>query len=311
MIWSVSTLLRRSGTPMPVWLVNLSISDLAPGRRASSSVPRIAVAAATGTETRWVRPPLPCRPSKLRLDVEALRSWGASWSGFMPRHIEQPAPRHSPPASLKIDVEALVLGLQPDPHRAGYDEQPGAVGDLAALDDLGGRAEVLDPAVGARADEDGVDLRSRASACRPRGPCTPAPSRAPTRSLSSSKSSGSGTDAAERHALARVGAPGDERRHRARVELDLLVELGVVVGDQRLPVRDRGVPVGALRRLGPALEVVERRLVRARSGRPWRPTRCSCCRPSSGPPSRAPRWPGRGTPRRTPGRRRCRCARSG
>src|SRR4051794_36831646 len=66
------------------------------------SVPRIAVAAATGTETRWVRPPLPWRPSKLRFEVDALRSWGASWSGFMPRHIEHPAPRHSPPASLKI-----------------------------------------------------------------------------------------------------------------------------------------------------------------------------------------------------------------
>src|SRR5690606_8869744 len=65
-------------------------------------VPRTAVAAATGTDTRWVRPPLPCRPSKLRFDVEALRSCGASWSGFMPRHIEHPAPRHSAPASLKM-----------------------------------------------------------------------------------------------------------------------------------------------------------------------------------------------------------------
>ena len=62
----------------------------------------MAVAAATGTDTRWVRPPLPCRPSKLRLDVEALRSPTARVSGFMPRHIEQPAPRHSAPASLKI-----------------------------------------------------------------------------------------------------------------------------------------------------------------------------------------------------------------
>ncbi len=52
-------------------------------------------------ETRWVRPPLPCRPSKLRLEVDAERSPGASWSGFMPRHIEQPACRHSAPASLK------------------------------------------------------------------------------------------------------------------------------------------------------------------------------------------------------------------
>ena len=38
--------------------------------------PRIAyaVAAATAGDTRWVRPPLPWRPSKLRLDVDALRS---------------------------------------------------------------------------------------------------------------------------------------------------------------------------------------------------------------------------------------------
>ena len=58
------------------------------------------MAAATGTETRWVRPPLPCRPSKFRLDVDADRSPGASLSGFMPRHIEQPADRHSAPAAV-------------------------------------------------------------------------------------------------------------------------------------------------------------------------------------------------------------------
>src|SRR5690606_28363703 len=63
-------------------------------------VPRTAVAAATSGDTRCVRPPLPWRPSKLRLEVDALRSPGASWSGFMPRHIEQPAERHSAPAAL-------------------------------------------------------------------------------------------------------------------------------------------------------------------------------------------------------------------
>ena len=36
------------------------------------------IAAATDGDTRWVRPPLPCRPSKLRFDVDALRSPGAS-----------------------------------------------------------------------------------------------------------------------------------------------------------------------------------------------------------------------------------------
>ena len=60
MIWSVSTLLRRSGTPTPVWLVNASITPpRARGRPGEESVPRTAVAAATGTETRCVRPPLP------------------------------------------------------------------------------------------------------------------------------------------------------------------------------------------------------------------------------------------------------------
>src|SRR5699024_244129 len=65
--------------------------------RGEDSVPRTAVAAATTGETRWVRPPLPCRPSKLRLEVEAARSPGASWSGFIPRHMEHPAWRHSAP----------------------------------------------------------------------------------------------------------------------------------------------------------------------------------------------------------------------
>ena len=34
-------------------------------------------------------------------DVDAQRSPGASWSGFIPRHIEQPAKRHSAPKSMK------------------------------------------------------------------------------------------------------------------------------------------------------------------------------------------------------------------
>src|SRR5699024_1395309 len=69
----------------------------APRSDGEDSVPRTAVAAATTGETRWVRAPLPCRPSKLRLEVEAARSPGASWSGFIPRHMEHPAWRHSAP----------------------------------------------------------------------------------------------------------------------------------------------------------------------------------------------------------------------
>src|SRR3954454_3700621 len=65
------------------------------------NVPRTAVAAATAGDTRCVRPPLPCLPSKFRFEVAAQRCPGDSWSGFMPRHIEQPAWRHSAPAAVK------------------------------------------------------------------------------------------------------------------------------------------------------------------------------------------------------------------
>src|SRR5205814_1640856 len=44
--------------------------------------------------------PRPWRPSKLRFEVEATRSPGAAMSGFIPRHIEQPAARQSKPAAL-------------------------------------------------------------------------------------------------------------------------------------------------------------------------------------------------------------------
>ena len=77
MIWSVSTLLRRRGTAWPVCRVNFSMDP--PYRSAGlARWPVTAVAAATSGDTRWVRPPRPCRPSKFRLEVEALRSPGAS-----------------------------------------------------------------------------------------------------------------------------------------------------------------------------------------------------------------------------------------
>src|SRR5256886_7804659 len=70
-------------------------------RRTSTKRPATAAAAAIAGLTRCVRPPAPWRPSKLRFDVDAQRSPGASTSGFMPRHIEQPARRHSKPADSK------------------------------------------------------------------------------------------------------------------------------------------------------------------------------------------------------------------
>src|SRR5882724_3134280 len=68
----------------------------------SVKCPVMAAAAAIIGLTRCVRPPRPCRPSKLRLLVEAQRSPGCRISAFMPRHIEQPASRHSKPESRKM-----------------------------------------------------------------------------------------------------------------------------------------------------------------------------------------------------------------
>src|ERR1019366_3131929 len=58
-------------------------------------------AAAVNGLARKVRPPLPCRPSKLRLLVETLYSPGCNWSPFMAMHMEQPGSRQSQPAARK------------------------------------------------------------------------------------------------------------------------------------------------------------------------------------------------------------------
>ena len=94
--------------------------------RTSVSRPVIAAAAAIAGLSRWVRPPRPCRPSKLRFEVEAQRSPGASWSGFIPRHIEQPAIRQSKPASISFWRDALLLGLGAHEARARHDHRPDA-----------------------------------------------------------------------------------------------------------------------------------------------------------------------------------------
>src|SRR5207245_11467458 len=69
----------------------------------SATAPVIAAAATIAGLISSVRPVgLPCRPMKFLLLDEALISRPTSWSGFMPRHIEQPALRHWKPAALKI-----------------------------------------------------------------------------------------------------------------------------------------------------------------------------------------------------------------
>ena len=58
--------------------------------------------------------------------------------------------------------------------------------------------------------------------------------------------------ATQRHALARIGAPGDERRELAGVQEHLGIEGRVGIALQSLPVLHGGIPVGTGRRMGTA-----------------------------------------------------------
>ncbi len=220
-----------------------------------------AVAAATSGETRCVRPPLPCRPSKLRFDVEALRSPGASWSGFMPRHIEHPAPRHSAPASLKIwsrPSDSACSRTRPDPGTTSI-RVPSATFRPASTPAAARRSSIRPLVQEPRKTVSTLTSRSGVPAVRPM--------------YSSARSAAILSFAVvevvrrrhvrrQRDALARVGAPGDERGDVLGAQYDLAVEGGVLVGGQALPVLDRGFPVDALRRVRLVLQVRERRLVR-------------------------------------------------
>src|ERR1044072_7740121 len=62
----------------------------------------MAAAAAAAGLARWVRAPGPCRPTKLRLEVDTERCPGATVSPLAARHIEHPGSRHSKPASMNI-----------------------------------------------------------------------------------------------------------------------------------------------------------------------------------------------------------------
>src|SRR5215472_15483954 len=143
-------------------------------------------------------------------------------------------------------VQALGLGLGLDPGQAGHDQGPDAGADLAAAGDLGGGPQVLQPAVGARADEHRVDLDV---ADRGAG----AEVHVGQRALGRLPQRGGAERARVRHEvvdrdrLRGVRAPGDRGPQRRGVDADLAIELGVVVGDQAAPVIERLLPELALR----------------------------------------------------------------
>src|SRR5439155_12249911 len=78
----------------------------------SVTTPVMALAAAVSGLARKVRPPLPCRPSKLRLLVETLYWPGESWSPFIAIHMEQPGSRHSHPAAVKTSRRPSAIACR-------------------------------------------------------------------------------------------------------------------------------------------------------------------------------------------------------
>ena len=225
----------------------------------------------------------------------------------MPRHIEQPASRHSKPAARKTSSRPSASAAAFTCWEPGTTIAADRAGDLAAVDHRGGLAQVLDPRVGAGADEDAVerDLGHRRARLQRHVGERALGRLAVGRGL---HRRGVGDRVGDLDDHPRGRAPGDHRRDAGGVDLDLGVEARAVVGRQLAPALDGGVEVRGGRRRGRA--PTRRSSRRGRSSRPGRRPRSSCCRPSSGPASRAPRSPGRRTRPRSRSCRRCRGGRS-
>ncbi len=102
------------------------------------------------------------------------------------------------------------------------------LGDLAALHDAGGGAQIRDARVGARADEHHVDLVTEQRLARPLGPCTSWPfRRLRARRV---EVAGGGQRLRDGTPMPGVRAVGDHRLERAGVDVDARVVGGAVVG---------------------------------------------------------------------------------
>ena len=115
----------------------------------STKWPAMAAAAAISGPTRCVRPPLPWRPSKLRLDVD-----GAPLARLEDVGVHAQAHRASGDAPVESGlsedaVESLFLGLHFDLRGAGNHHRVHAVRDLFAPDNVGGEPQVFEARVGA------------------------------------------------------------------------------------------------------------------------------------------------------------------
>ena len=209
---------------------------------------------------RSVRPSaLPWRPMKLRLLVLAEIWRPTSLSGFMPRHIEQPALPPLEAGRAEHVVEPLRLRLRLHLLRARHHDGLDARRDPPLLRDLRRGAKVAQPRVGAASDEDDVHrhlghLLAGAKVHVGVGPLDGRPVRLVEL-----------LDRGERlpdpDALSRGDAPGHGGGDVRPVHPHHVVVLRIRVRGHRLPVRDGPVPRALVRGVLASAEVIEGGLV--------------------------------------------------
>ena len=181
-----------------------------------------------------------------------MRSPGRPRSPFMPTHIEQPGSRHSKPASRKTRSSpsasaARLTRPEPGTTNAGTTAR-------RPRDDRGRRAQILEAAVGARADEHAVDriVGERRAGRQPHVGERALQARAP-RGIGRRRA-GSGTRAVIGRASSGLVPQVTVGASARRVERHLAVERRAGIGGQRPPVGERLAPQCApwARRAGPS-----------------------------------------------------------
>ena len=164
--------------------------------------------------------------------------------------------RSRPPAGSSC--RPFGFGGALDRLRSGHDQRAHRRRHVVAAGDARRLAQVLDPRVRARADEDAVDRNRVDRRARRRAPCRPAPARWLARALRRGRAAGSGTRAGDRRDHVGARAPGDERRHGRGVDVHLAVEAWrrdrTRSSRQRATAAVQASPRGRVR---PALEVGE------------------------------------------------------
>ena len=160
MMRSVSMLSPRSGSAVPRRGRD-RLNRHAANSLTSTTSPATAAAATIAGLISSVRPVgLPCRPLKLRFDDEAQISRPSSRSWFIARHIEQPAPRHSNPASMNTRSRPSRSAAARTACEPGTTSACTCGATWRPADDARRFAEIRQPRVGARADEGDVDPRA-------------------------------------------------------------------------------------------------------------------------------------------------------